>query len=409
MNIHRLLAPLLVATMALSAPIRSAAQAATEHVFYVSDHNLLSSDQSAIVRVDKITGTQTIVAQGGFLSGNDLFGVVMESSTTLLAVDSGMANDPKVIRIDVTTGTQSLVARGIAQIGYSGSAAIGSDGALYLTDVGWLGAPGGIRRIDPVTGAITLVFNGGRPNTLTAHPDGFLYFVGLTVAGGQPGIARLDVATHAVEVFVNGGLLALPSSQIAIDLNGDLLVADFSTAQCRIVRVSHATREMTLLSAGAGGRNLRGLWVDGVGTIFAMDVDRVFVVDRATGTLTPLASGVFKNAVAIAGTPTSAMVGLETTIRSLQAELTAANGRLAELSQENAALQLQVSTLQSSAGAVTNALDDLTSFFKVAFKAPSFELPGTTPSAKIQSLTNAIADLNHGQQQALFKNLGGKK
>ena len=57
-------------------------------------------------------------------------------------------------------------------------------------------------------------------------------------------------------------------------------------------------------------------------------------------------------------------------------------------------------------GELTNALTQL---FRTLFKDPQFQVTGATPAAQIQSLTTAVQKLNFGQQQALYKNLGGTK
>jgi len=112
---------------------------------------------------------------------------------------------------------------------------------------------------------------------------------------------------------------------------------------------------------------------------------------------------------------------LTATNQSLQAQLTAANAQIAQLTTANQTLTTQLSQasaqittltaqnaqLTSEASAVAVQLQALTQLLAGAFNDPNFQIPGSTLSQQLQSLVNAINQLNHGQQQALYKNLGG--
>lgn len=272
---------------------------------FVSDHNLAESNAPGIVRMDKATGAETLIAQGGYFA--DLFGIVYESSTTLVAIDAGFGNG-KAIRVDVTTGSQSLIADGL---GHSISAAVGPDGAIYVTDDGF-GGPGGVRRIDPTTQAVTVISAGGRPGGIVYHPDGNLYFSGFAVNGGAPGVARLDPNTGTWESITPTGMLT-GAGQLTVDLDGSLLVADAGTlafGDSKVIRIDPDTGVQSLVSTGFGSSNLRGILVDPFGSIFLGDhgdnatpgLAGVFGMERYSGTLTELGSGtMFKNVFGLAG------------------------------------------------------------------------------------------------------------
>lgn len=100
----------------------------------------------------------------------------------------------------------------------------------------------------------------------------------------------------------------------------------------------------------------------------------------------------------------------------VKAELAAANEQILQLqsqldsaSQSISLLQASNTQLQSQLGAVDQQIQALSLMFARTFGNPMFTIPGTTADQKAQSLANAIGQLNHGQQQALYKNLGGKK
>ena len=88
--------------------------------------------------------------------------------------------------------------------------------------------------------------------------------------------------------------------------------------------------------------------------------------------------------------------------QQLQSALGLANAAIESLSAQNA-------ELTEAANAVTQQNEALSELFQEQFNDPAFQLPGDTTQAQIQNLVTAIGQLNHGQQQALYKNLGGKK
>jgi hypothetical protein len=82
----------------------------------------------------------------------------------------------------------------------------------------------------------------------------------------------------------------------------------------------------------------------------------------------------------------------------------------------NAQLQNQVTTLTAQAAALATQLNGLQSQITTlagslgsVFNNPAFQIPGGSLSQQLQALSTAIGNLNHGQQQALYFNLGGKK
>ncbi len=115
--------------------------------------------------------------------------------------------------------------------------------------------------------------------------------------------------------------------------------------------------------------------------------------------------------------------------QTLRTQLTQANAQVAQLTSDlqaskaaNQALQTQNAVLTAQNAQLTSANQTLTAqnnamstqiqaldqFFATMFNNPTFQLPGSTPQQQLQNLVNAISQLNHGQQQALYKNLGGK-
>jgi hypothetical protein len=110
-------------------------------------------------------------------------------------------------------------------------------GSLYVVDMGAFAqgatpvADGRIIRVDPATGAQSLVARGGElvdPAGITVAPDGTLYVaenVGVGPAR-DPAVVRINPATGAQSVLTRGSNLCYPVG-IAREPSGDLIVTDF--------------------------------------------------------------------------------------------------------------------------------------------------------------------------------------
>jgi MBG domain/Domain of unknown function (DUF4214)/MBG domain (YGX type)/Abnormal spindle-like microcephaly-assoc'd, ASPM-SPD-2-Hydin/Immunoglobulin domain len=278
------------------------------HDIFVSDHNLSPSGESGIVRIDRVTGVQSVVTQGGNLG--DLFGIAYESPTSVIVVDAGGGNG-LLVRVDVTTGQQTVLATGL---GHAMDVALDADKNIYVTDDGF-GGPGGVFKITP-NGQVSTLSSGGRPGGLVYHPDGYLYFLGLDLGGGQAGIARLDPATGQWTALPAGGPIA-GGIGLAVDTNGDLLVAEggtTATTDNRIYRVDRITGAQTTISTASNARDPRAIWVNSAGALFVGDcgdnstdgIAGVFTLDRVTGVLAPISIGnSFRNLIGITGLPGS--------------------------------------------------------------------------------------------------------
>lgn len=168
-----------------------------------------------IFRIDPVTGARTIVSDettgGGtpFTAGHSIRGIVVEASGDLIVYQSG----GRVFRVDPTTGDRVLLSGGGAGSGpelvVATGLAIEASGDLLLTDRG-LGA---VLRIDPVTGDRTTVSGPG--------------------VGTGPGL--------------------VPGSYpygVAVEPSGDLITVEHASPFHRLLRVSTATGDRTLLDFG---------------------------------------------------------------------------------------------------------------------------------------------------------------
>lgn len=87
--------------------------------------------------------------------------------------------------------------------------------------------------------------------------------------GGFDGrIIRVDPATGAQTIISAGGLLFDPNS-VTMDASGNLIVSDFNSSGGAIIRVDPATGTQTLIASGNLLSHPRGVTLDSAGNIFA--------------------------------------------------------------------------------------------------------------------------------------------
>jgi hypothetical protein len=110
-------------------------------------------------------------------------------------------------------------------------------GSLYVVDMGAFAqganpaADGRIIRVDPATGAQSLVSRGGElvdPAGIAVAPDGSLFVIENVGVGPaqNPAVIRINPATGAQSVLTRGGNLCYPFG-IAREPSGNLIVTDF--------------------------------------------------------------------------------------------------------------------------------------------------------------------------------------
>lgn len=128
-----------------------------------SDFFVTESDNQQVLRIDATTGAQSLISSAGFFDTPT--GVAVESTGDLVVVSIDGGN---LVRVDPLTGMQSLVAGGFT---LPFGVAVEADGHLLVTDhdIGAFG-PGRVIRVDPATGVKTTLSSGG----LLGFPTGIL-------------------------------------------------------------------------------------------------------------------------------------------------------------------------------------------------------------------------------------------
>jgi PKD domain len=227
-----------------------------------------------IIRVDPVSGAQTLVAQGGELV--DPSGIAVAGDGTLYVVENvgvGPARDPAVVRIDPGTGAQSVVTRG-GNLCYPFGVAVEPGVGLLVTDFGDLVTGGqtqidcephdfgAVYRVNPGTGVQSaLSFN------QVPSPGNMLRGVfGVAVeAAGKVLVVNQTGAQAAVAAInpVNGEQSAVtPNSspgdafelpqRVAVAPDGNLIVADYALndQEGGLVHVDRATGAARILRQG---------------------------------------------------------------------------------------------------------------------------------------------------------------
>ncbi len=131
-------------------------------------------------------------------------------------------------------------------------------GDILITDRG-----SSISKIDPVTGAQTLITIGGVLDGLfgiAIDDDGQIlvtaFFV--RVAGLPAGVGRVDPETGRQTIITTGGFLSAPTG-IAIEADGQILVTDSNLGG--VVRVDPVTGAQTIVTTGGFLGSLTGITI----------------------------------------------------------------------------------------------------------------------------------------------------
>ncbi len=180
-----IVAAVLAAVVLFALPSAALAAPGDPWVAYVANSVVTKQSRAAavVLRADPSTGALTEVSRNG-AQGNHFahpYDIAVAADGSLLVADMGAYATPtdrradgRIVRVDPITGRQSLVTSGNLLVDPAGLA-MGRDGLIYVVEnVGTTGQPG-VVTVDPRTGAQTLVTQGGElcyPFGIAVHPDG---------------------------------------------------------------------------------------------------------------------------------------------------------------------------------------------------------------------------------------------
>lgn len=204
--------------------------------------------QGTISRVDPRTGSVSLISSGGLLvfphsvttdvEGN-LF-VSVQGGTT------GVGNSPAaIVRVDPVTGNQTLVSQG-GQLNQPSGLVFDKGGNLIVAC-----RVTSILRVNPVTGAQNFIASVNSASGVAVEPDGHIIFVdaSFNIKGG---LFRLDPLTGSSSLISAAGFFEDPLS-VAIDPQGNFVVADSATN--RVIRVKASDGMQTILADGLSFAN----------------------------------------------------------------------------------------------------------------------------------------------------------
>lgn len=248
-----------------------------------------------ILRIDRTTGQIAHVASGELLKSSQSSMAFDAQGRLLVVAQSGL------VRVDPSSGAQTLLSSGGILYSPKG-VTVESNGAIIVTTLGTTGVPAAVVRVDPDTGAQSVVSSGGllvRPFRVTVDAAGDLIVSDSKGFGGSGGVLRVDPVTGAQAPISSGGYLT-NAGDLTIDDQGFLIVGFASPpfpgcetyAGSGIVRVDPDTGAQALITTNGLLCTYISLTVDVDGTYLVGGVfdnyapGRIMRVDPDTGAQT---------------------------------------------------------------------------------------------------------------------------
>ena len=391
----------------------------------------------AVFKMPSAGGPATLLASGPNLA--DTRGLAVSPDGATLYV--GGWGRSEVVRVSTATGAVSVVAAGGGMVTPQGLAVSPDGNTLYVADE----YAGAVFKV-PAAGGAPVVFAAGAPwgtayagpFALCLTPDGSTLYIN----AGASGIFRTPTASAAVEAVTTGQFFA---GAMNLSADGTELIAQVfldggpgtfnGPLGLVFIPLNGGPQKLGIISPRGSTPGFGALTPDGR-TLFLADTG---YLDRYGIGPAGQAGKIFRYDLAGSNGPSDCAAQLA----ALMAQLQAALARIQDLEDENAALttlnqqlsqqaadalaQLQgaLATIQNlqnqnaaltalnqqlaqQAGATAAQLDALRQLLAAVFNNPAFVIPGATPAEQLQNLITAIANLNHGQQQALYRSLGGR-
>ncbi len=230
----RVLWPLLVA---LLAPSAAHAAPADPYVVYTANNYATGA---VVLRTDPATGSLVEISRNGPQGTlfERPFDLALEADGDILVADMGSPclvsrcdSDGRIIRVDPITGRQTLLASGAPLLDPAGIA-VAPDGSIYVADNYAADDDGAVIRVDPVSGAQTLVTEGEHldlPFGILVDQDGSLVVSNRMAPGGgcsgAPGRLVRVQPGGVQQILFEGGLFRYPLG-VALDAQNRIAFAN---------------------------------------------------------------------------------------------------------------------------------------------------------------------------------------
>jgi DNA-binding beta-propeller fold protein YncE len=229
--------------------------------------NVTALDNSGIYKIDRLSGVQSKIV-GGTTSGTVMpfvtpLGVKVESSGNYILGDPDAFNfTGAVFRVNPSASPVTIteLTRG-GNLDYLQGVGLAPNGDIYVSNVITpVGSPSQVLKIDPVTGAQTVLASAGN----------LIYPTGLAVESDGSAVVVVDALTKkVVSIKIPGGTQTVISSDpqfiqpthIAIEKTGDYLVTDGKSSSFtrRLFRVDKGTGKATQVSINGSFEQPRGV------------------------------------------------------------------------------------------------------------------------------------------------------
>jgi sugar lactone lactonase YvrE len=199
-----------------------------------------NAQPARVIRIDPVSGEQTLVSEGGLLVSP--VAVAVQGTSTIFVSDSGAGpNQGAILRIDPADGAQTVVEGSFA--GLLGMARDPASGDLFAADA----SEATLFRVDADAGGKAPVSGGGLlalPQAVTVAPSGLIFVTSFATSAWR--VVGINPAVPGSQTSVASDF-GLPAG-IAADPSGMLWVADAQSAE--IVRVDPGTGAKAALPGG---------------------------------------------------------------------------------------------------------------------------------------------------------------
>lgn len=217
-----------------------------------TDGTIVAVTQSAIVRIDPVTGQQAPVVSAGFSNNSK---VTVDPTGRIFVFNATGGIQSPFSRVDEETSALVPVSSAF-QI--SDMVAEASDTLLVLGRDENLSGFTGLFRVDVDTGAITQFMALPRATNVTVDSGGTIYASGFSGAGNppleeRPGIVQIDPETpEMTELFYQPLGFSVRGAVVRADVSGEdeLLVFTSSAGSAEIVRLNPRNGQVTAVTSG---------------------------------------------------------------------------------------------------------------------------------------------------------------
>ena len=256
----------------------------------IVEGNFIGTDVSGTAALANSNGVQ-IIGVGSNTIGGTTPGVayalpsdgsISSAYNTAVAADGSLivadGPDNRLLRINPQTGAITVISSG-GQFSYPSGVALAANGDIYVANTAFAGTPA-ILRVNPTTGAQTVIYSEGllvEPTDIVVAANGQLFISDRQADGGNGAIFSLNPTTGVLSVLTQGPGPDTPQG-MALAADGSLYVAyvPFSGGIGEVDRVNTVTGVRTVVSSAGLLSDVSGVAVDRDGSLLVTNIDTGF-------------------------------------------------------------------------------------------------------------------------------------